>query len=165
MTDMSQTLILCDKCHAPQVYCRCRTDNYYQRYFLGRMDVVDIGVGCENLWRLDSDFGYQTKAGQAIVVPAGFAFDGASIPRFAWDRFGGPMSAGNAEAALVHDWLREHIDVPTDSGETFPLAFGDNTFLEMLLYRGKSRRKAVIMWLIVRAHGLIFRRKHELAGL
>ena len=140
------------------------TDNPYPRYFLGRLEVVDIGVGTENRWRLESAFGYQTKAGRAIVVPAGFTFDGASIPRFAWDWCGGPMSDGNAEAALVHDWLREHYDVPTDSGETFPLAFGDNTFLEMLIYRGKRKRRAVVMWLIVRAHGLLCRRKDELAG-
>ena len=140
------------------------TDNPYPRFFLGRLDVIDIGVGTQNLWRVKSDFGYQTKAGQGLVVPAGFEWDGASIPRFAWDRYGGPMSDGNAEASCVHDWLRGHIDAPTDSGMTWSLAFGDNTFLEMLLYRGKPRRKALIMWIIVRAHGLLCRRKDELAG-
>lgn len=43
--------------------------------------------------------------GRVIAVPAGFEFDGASIPRFAWSIVGTPFAPKTLRAALVHDWL------------------------------------------------------------
>ena len=41
-----------------------------------------------------------------IEVPAGFIFDGASIPRFAWSTLGvTPYDPKVVAAAVVHDWL------------------------------------------------------------
>ena len=137
----------------------------YPRFFLGRLDYTDIGIGTQNRWRLDNPFGYQTKAGRGIVVPAGFEWDGASIPRFLWDRLGGPMSSGNGEASLVHDWMRAHRVEPTDDGITFTLDYGDAMFREILLYRGKSRWKAWWMWAGVRVHGVVLYGRGCLASI
>lgn len=40
-----------------------------------------------------------------ITVPAGFEYDGASIPRFAWSIIGSPFAPEFMTAALFHDWL------------------------------------------------------------
>ena len=41
-----------------------------------------------------------------IDVPAGFIFDGASIPRFAWSVLGvTPYDPKVIAAAVVHDWM------------------------------------------------------------
>lgn len=41
-----------------------------------------------------------------IDVPAGFVFDGASIPRFAWSKLGvTPYDPKVVVAAVIHDWM------------------------------------------------------------
>lgn len=40
-----------------------------------------------------------------IEVKAGFAFDGASIPRALWRVAGHPLEVPRVAAALAHDWL------------------------------------------------------------
>lgn len=40
-----------------------------------------------------------------VVVPAYFATDGASIPRFLWPIIGPPMRGGYLVPAIVHDYL------------------------------------------------------------
>ncbi len=42
---------------------------------------------------------------QALGVPEGFQFDGASIPAFAWHFIGTPFRPRFMAAAVVHDWL------------------------------------------------------------
>ena len=43
--------------------------------------------------------------GLDFTVPAGFTFDGASIPRFLWRLCGSPYDAPRVIAALAHDFL------------------------------------------------------------
>lgn len=50
--------------------------------------------------------------GTVWSVPAGFTFDGASIPRVFWPVFGHPLSGRLVRAACVHDWHCVHQDVP-----------------------------------------------------
>lgn len=40
-----------------------------------------------------------------ITVPAGFEYDGASIPRAAWSIIGSPFAPEFMTAAVFHDWL------------------------------------------------------------
>ena len=43
--------------------------------------------------------------GQLIIIPKGFMFDGASIPRYLWGLMYSPFHPYVVLAALVHDWL------------------------------------------------------------
>jgi hypothetical protein len=68
----------------------------------------------ERLYRLVDDYIYtwekKGKGGPSsfkyrITVPAGFIFDGASVPRIAWTISGILPDGLIRAAALVHDWL------------------------------------------------------------
>ena len=43
--------------------------------------------------------------GRSVLVPRGFEFDGASIPRFFWRLICAPLSPEAARAARDHDWV------------------------------------------------------------
>jgi hypothetical protein len=45
---------------------------------------------------------------RCIIVPAGFIYDGASVPRFVWTLSGMSPDGLHRAAALIHDWLYEH---------------------------------------------------------
>jgi len=51
---------------------------------------------------VDLPFHYQ---GKEYVIPAGFVFDGASIPRFAWSFIGHPFDEHLRIGACIHDWI------------------------------------------------------------
>jgi hypothetical protein len=68
----------------------------------------------ERLYRLAQEYIYawekQTRTEKAtaaarIVVPVGFLYDGASVPRVAWTLSGVLPDGLIRAAALVHDWL------------------------------------------------------------
>ena len=78
-------------------------------------------------YRLLDDFAYDREFADAverIIVPAGFTFDGASIPRAAWSAVGltpgGPILA----AATVHDLLYR-FDGKLPSGCLLERDYGD----------------------------------------
>lgn len=48
---------------------------------------------------------YYSDGGELIIVPAGFEFDGASIPDFAWSVVGHPFLRGYRRSAAIHDYL------------------------------------------------------------
>jgi hypothetical protein len=45
------------------------------------------------------------KEGWKFRVPAGFVYDGASIPDFAWSIVGHPFMRGYRRPAALHDWM------------------------------------------------------------
>lgn len=53
---------------------------------------------------LDEPLRYIDHDGLLHTVPAGFAFDGASIPRFAWSLIGGPLDGNYVRSAALHDY-------------------------------------------------------------
>ena len=55
-------------------------------------------------WMVLEDYIYKSGS-LAIVVPEGFVYDGASIPRIFWRLIGPPMAGKYAHAALLHDYL------------------------------------------------------------
>ena len=57
-----------------------------------------------NLWELMANFEYYRPNGELIKVPAGFKFDFASIPKFAWSWIGSPTGK-YGPASLIHDWF------------------------------------------------------------
>ena len=94
--------------------------------------------------RLLAPFKYQNRD-KLITVPAGFEFDGASIPKFAWSIIGGPFSSGNFRPSVIHDFLCVTEDHPLYDRR-------HDIFYEMLKIEGKSwwKRKimkiAVVIW-------------------
>ena len=62
----------------------------------------------DKYYRLVEDFTYTwEKNGNSykITVPAGFIFDGASVPRIAWTISGIRPDGLIRAAALIHDWI------------------------------------------------------------
>lgn len=107
---------------------------YYNKN-LPRLRVEKIGP---HAWELLEPFQNPYQ-----VVPAGFVFDGASVPQMLWS-FLDP--AGEAfEAAAVHDYLYE-TSLKTKE-------FADKSFKMMLLLYGVNERKAEIAYRAVRRFG------------
>jgi len=52
---------------------------------------------------LDDDLCYESDIAGNILVPVGFASDGASVPRILWSIY--PPFGKYLEAAIVHDWF------------------------------------------------------------
>lgn len=82
-----------------------------------------------------------------VVVPAGFSFDGASIPRFAWMFIGAPFEPDFQLAACCHDWICERSH---DSDDYESRVIGDALFFNLLTKAGVPRWKRVAMYLAVR---------------
>jgi hypothetical protein len=82
-----------------------------------------------------------------IAVPAGFTFDGASIPRFAWVVIGAPFEPDYQLAACVHDWICERSN---ELGNYEARVMGDALFFLLLARAGVPRWKRVAMYLAVR---------------
>lgn len=84
---------------------------------------------------------------EIITVPAGYEFDGASVPMiFGW--FIQRVEPDTIAAACIHDYLY------TD-GRRYTLARSDYIFFEALMCT-TSKRKAFIMWLWVRMWGRLY---------
>lgn len=94
-------------------------------------------------WVLLAPLVYVTRAGERIVVPAGFDTDFASVPRL-------PLAyllAGDTahQSAVVHDYLyRTH---------KYSRAKADAIFLEAMEISGEPRWRRWVMYASVRAFG------------
>lgn len=96
-------------------------------------------------WLLTEDLSYELPDGQgAVVVPAGFLTDFASIPRPLWSLVGGPGGPW-APASVVHDYLYRTGLVPR--------AEADAIFYRVMTEAGIRTTKAWLMWLAVRVAG------------
>jgi len=84
------------------------------------------------------------SCGHCVVVPAGFRFDGASVPPIGWQVTYPPWHPVVLAPALVHDWC--YIS------HCLPRSTADNLFHSMLVRNGAAPGKAWIMWrAVVRA--------------
>lgn len=74
-------------------------------------EAKDLGLKKYRSYILDTDYTYHWKIGGKhfrITIPAGFKYDGASVPRVFWSVTGFlPDGLGRA-AALVHDFIYVH---------------------------------------------------------
>lgn len=82
-----------------------------------------------------------------IEVPAGFLFDGASIPRLAWTIIGvTPYDNKIIHAAVIHDWLY--------STRSLSRKLSDVVFKRIMKSEGRLRRTSIfIIHRAVRAGG------------
>lgn len=79
-----------------------------------------------------------------LEVPAGYEFDGASIPRALWSLIGSPFEPDYLKAACFHDWICEHAVRYTHR------TAGDEVFLQLLTDAGVPYWRRAVMFLGVR---------------
>ena len=105
--------------------------------FIGRC--VTEGVAPYR-WRLVEDFGYQSEAGNILVVPAGFETNFASVPRLLWPIL--PLSdAVYDKAAVLHDYAVSHRQLIG-----YSLMECHRLFREVLQFSGCGRVKTGVMY-------------------
>jgi hypothetical protein len=81
-----------------------------------------------------------------IAIPAGYHWDGATIPRPCWAIIGHPIDPQFALASLAHDWFCEH-------SATRPIrVMGDAVFLWLLRDAGVPAWRHYAMFLAVSAY-------------
>lgn len=98
------------------------------------------------------DFTFK-HGGKEYTIPAGFIFDGASIPRIAWRGIGHPFMQEFREAALVHDFGYDTAIFPRD--------VADAMLRDHLVANGVSKFKAGLMYAAVRTGGLFAWNRHR----
>jgi uncharacterized protein DUF1353 len=78
----------------------------FRPYFIG--DVVTQWLrhdGDDRLMRLRENFSFVETPNHIWTAPAGFVFDGTTIPRALWTVFGDPFIGDYRRAAVIHDLL------------------------------------------------------------
>ena len=97
-----------------------------------------------NRMRLTEDFCFYYN-GKAYWIPAGFTWDGASIPRAVWSIIGAPSEPDFWAATLVHDWVYlTHIFSRAETDEALFQILGES---DVSLWRRRC------IWAAVRAFG------------
>lgn len=117
-------------------------------------------------YRLVHDYSYTWTAEGAtwrIFVPAGFEYDGASVPRWVWTLTGIVPDGLHRAAALIHDWLYRHAGLLPDgsfwkdghSVDGFPWQRhqADKLFANILAAHGVSQFRRRNMYRAVRLFG------------
>ena len=85
-----------------------------------------------------------------VTLPAGYIFDGASIPRLVWSVIGHPFDPSFIVAAAVHDW---YCDRASETHDYQLRVIGDAVFFSLLRRAGVSWWKRSSMYMAVRAYG------------
>lgn len=83
--------------------------------------------------------------GLEVWIPAGFRWNGASIPRFLWSVIGGRFEPATLRASLEHDWIYLCHGVARRQA--------DKQFRRRLQEAGMSAWKAASMYQAVRIFG------------
>lgn len=97
-------------------------------------------------WELASD--WRVICGtRSLVIPRGFATDGASIPRALWRVCGTPLDVPRLYAAIVHDYLYSGGVAGVTRAEA------DAVYRDMQIALGVSRLKAWTEWAALRVCG------------
>ena len=111
-----------------------------------RIQIEPDGPGfCKTLSTIFVTLRHQDGITHWVEIPAGYRFDGASIPQLAWSVIGGPFDPQFALAAAVHDWHCEHT---ADCYEA--RVIGDAVFFLLLKRAGVPKWKRTLMFLGVR---------------
>ena len=108
-------------------------------------------------WVATLDWCADLSNGCALIVLAGFASDGASIPRLLWPFVGPRYAPRTFPAALAHDALY--------ASELLPRRACDDEFRRLLILTGVGRGKARAYWCGVRAFGWAVWMRHTLTSV
>lgn len=93
---------------------------------------------------------YEVASAPPHTGIVGFRSDGASIPRVLWSVLGSPFEPDLVEAAITHDF---------DYRMGEPRSAADARFRVELLAAGVGRKRALLLWLGIRALGWIYWRR------
>jgi hypothetical protein len=100
--------------------------------------------------RLDRELAYTDPSGRVWTVPAGYIYDGATIPRSLWSVVGGPFEGRYRTAALFHD-------IECEKGHwgicLVPSAEVHRMFYNAMRCSGVSEEQADLMWTAVDRYG------------
>ena len=99
---------------------------------------------------LDDDLCYQSDIAGNIIVPVGFASDGASVPRIMWSIY--PPFCKYLEAAIVHDWFCVNRSISSVTAA--------KVFREAMAACGVSKWRRNKMYWAVRTFGPRFKRSY-----
>lgn len=103
-----------------------------------------FAVPGKDCFALEDDYSF--KVGDLeIWIPAGFSWNGASIPPPLWSVMGGRYEPETAQASLDHDWLYLFHGVSR--------AQADQHFLSRCLEMGEPQFKAKAMYYALRMFG------------
>ena len=100
---------------------------------------------------LDDDLCYESDIAGNILVPVGFASDGASVPRILWSIY--PPFGKYLEAAVVHDWfcVQHSVDSITAA----------KVFREAMAVCGVPAWRSTKMYWAVRMFGPKFKQRKD----
>ncbi len=115
-------------------------------------------------WEIEQEGG---KVQYKIVVPEGFMYDGASVPRIAWSLSGITPDGLMRAPALVHDWIYAHKGKLPDESYQFKIGkakwkpvlavwareAADKLFARMMRESGVSKPKRRMVYRAVRWFG------------
>ena len=118
---------------------------------LDALHTVKIGKA---LWMLTRDMRFMTPEG-LILVPKGFVFDHASVPR-AFTAIVPPVKSAIAEASVIHDYLYALNSDPVSR------KFADKCLKYLTIVNGGSKLLANTAYKAVRVGGFSsFRKKYD----
>lgn len=102
-------------------------------------------------WILVESFRCQLSDGYVLTIPAGYIFDGHSVPRPFWAVF--PPFGRDIVSALVHDYLYEY-----GASVGYKRAFADYQHLYFSLKPeyNISRIRSYGAWVAIRLFGFVF---------
>jgi hypothetical protein len=133
----------------------------FEPHFIG--DVVTKWLrhpGEDRLMQLRENFGFAESPELIWIAPAGFIFDGATIPRAFWTVFGDPFIGDYRRAAVIHDlictpYCPQCRMLMNDHGvQAVPRYVCGRHPLVRGLYRVSSERAAHAMYAAMRADGV-----------
>jgi len=89
-------------------------------------------------WRYEWE--YDSNISAEILVPAGFIYDGASIPRIFWSILGVTRDGVHRAASLVHDWIYTYDGRLPDGSVVRRIKMSDGSVKVLDTYDKWSRR-------------------------
>lgn len=128
--------------------------------FTAPLTLTQLGGGDWRRWRLEQALRYEVAAlgsGRVIEVPVGFVTDGASVPRWLWAVL--PAWGRYSRAASIHDYLLDCLKRGAPHAEAPDRRAADAIFHAAMLDSSVNRQVAFVMWLAVRATGMLKREK------
>lgn len=112
------------------------TQNSSTKFFPLIQILPDLDVNGNTLAMVQESFAVPNFP--KYIVPRGFIFDGASIPKALWRMVGHPMHAKYIVASCVHDYLYSTASVSRQEADFvfygLMLAYGVNRFLALAMY-------------------------------
>ena len=113
--------------------------------FITKLDVSPV-PGPGRLWITDAPFVVESDIMGVIQIPAGFVFDGNSLPRVVWVE---SLPTDFLESGCVHDWLYKHNSNRKEN---------DQVYREMLKVQGVGKfRRNFRYWVLRLAGGRAFK--------